>query len=85
MLKPEVKQTLDKLIYQLDLCRNTLNLIETRMTMNENRLKEVVDFVKNEDINFVSDKVLNHSSLETNDCKSSSKSLGGDCWQASLR
>jgi len=24
------------------------------MTMNENRLKEVVDFVKNEDINFVS-------------------------------
>ncbi len=53
--------------------------------MNENRLKEVVDFVKNEDINFVSEKVLNHSSLETHDCKSSSKSLGGDSWQASLR
>ena len=85
MLKPEVKQTLDKLIYQLDLCRNTLNLLETRMTMNENRLKEVVDFVKNEDINFVSEKVLNYSALETHDCKSSSKSLGGDCWQTSFR
>jgi hypothetical protein len=54
MLKPEVKQCLDKLIYQLDLCRNTLNLLETRMTINENRLKEVVDFVKTEDINHVS-------------------------------
>lgn len=66
MLKPEVKQTLDKLIYQLDLCRNTLNLLETRMTMNENRLKEVVDFVKNEDINFVSKTAINF--LETYDC-----------------
>ncbi len=79
MLKPEVKQTLDKLIYQLDLCRNTLNLLETRMTMNENRLKEVVDFVKNEDINFVS-AILRLSFLETHDCESSYKSLGGDYW-----
>jgi len=51
--------------------------------MNENRLKEVVDFVKNEDINFVS--VYFYSSyLETHDRESSYQSIGGDYWQASL-
>ena len=54
MLKPEVKQCLDKLIYQLDLCRNTLGLLENRMSINENRLQEVVDYIKTEDINHVS-------------------------------
>ena len=53
-LKPEVKQCLDKVIYQLDLCRNTLSLLETRITVNEHRLSEVVDFIKTEDINYVS-------------------------------
>ena len=54
MLKPEVKQTLDKLVYQLDLCRNTLSLLENRLTINESRLHEVVDFIKVEDFNYVS-------------------------------
>ena len=54
MLKPEVKQTLDKLIYQLDLCRNTLSLLENRITINEGRLHDVVDYIKTEDFNYVS-------------------------------
>lgn len=54
MLRPEVKQTLDKLIYQLDLCRNTLSLLENRITINESRLTEVVDYIKTEDFNYVS-------------------------------
>lgn len=54
MLKPEVKQCLDKLIYQLDLCRNTVSLLENRITSNENRLHEIVDYIKDEDISYVS-------------------------------
>ena len=54
MLKPEVKQCLDKLIYQLDLCRNTVGLLEQRISSNENRLHEIVDYIKNEDISYVS-------------------------------
>jgi hypothetical protein len=54
MLRPEVKQTLDKLIYQLDLCRNTLVLLENRMSINEGKLSEVVEYIKNEDISYVS-------------------------------
>lgn len=53
-LKPEVKQTIDKMIYQLDLCRNTLSLLENRITINESRLLEVVDYIKTEDFSFVS-------------------------------
>jgi centriolar protein POC1 len=53
-LKPEVKQCLDKVIYQLDLCCNTLNLLETRISVNESKLSEVVDYIKTEDINYVS-------------------------------
>ena len=60
MLKPEVKQCLDKLIYQLDLCRNTLSLLENRITNNENRLLEVVDYIKDEDISYVSSNFANH-------------------------
>ena len=58
MLRPEVKQTLDKLIYQLDLCRNTMVLLENRISINETRLGTVVDYIKNEDISYVSSIVL---------------------------
>lgn len=51
-LKPEVKQCIDKLIYQLDLCRNTLGLLETRIGHNESRLGEVMTYIQQEDINF---------------------------------
>jgi hypothetical protein len=69
MLKPEVKQCLDKLIYQLDLCRNTLSLLEDRISNNENRLYEVVDYIQNENISYVSSlyQKTNHIILEAND------------------
>lgn len=53
-LEPEVKQCIDKLIYQLDLCRNTLGLLEQRISKNEYRLLEVVEFIKHETIRYVS-------------------------------
>ena len=54
MLKPEVKETLDKIVYQLDLCRNTIGLLESRITQNENKLSGVMEFIKTDDLNFVS-------------------------------
>ena len=54
MLRPEVKMCLDKIIYQLDLCRNTLGLIEKRISNSENSLLGVVEFIKHEDITYVS-------------------------------
>jgi len=52
MLKPEVKETLDKIVYQLDLCRNTIGLLESRITSNEDKLHSVMDYFKTEDLNF---------------------------------
>ena len=53
-LKPEVKETLDKIVYQLDLCRNTIGLLEQRITTNENKLANVMEFIKSDDLNYVS-------------------------------
>ena len=64
-LKPEVKCCIDKLIYQLDLCRNTLGLLEQRISKNEYRLLEVVEFIKHETIRYVSFFSFNFSA--TND------------------
>jgi len=38
----------------LDLCRNTVALLENRISSNESRLQEIVDFIKDEDISYVS-------------------------------
>ncbi len=38
MLRPEVKQCLDKVMYQLDLCKNTLGLLEKRISTSESNL-----------------------------------------------
>jgi len=40
----------------LDLCRNTVALLENRISSNESRLQEIVDFIKDEDISYVSSK-----------------------------
>jgi centriolar protein POC1 len=58
MLKPEVKETLDKIVYQLDLCRNTIGLLEQRITSNEDKLHGVMDYFKTEDLNYVSIAVI---------------------------
>ena len=55
MLRPEVKQTLDKVMYQLDLCKNTLGLLERRISTSESNLQSVMDCIRTEDINYVSD------------------------------
>lgn len=38
MLRPEVKTCLDKVMYQLDLCKNTLGLLEKRISTSESNL-----------------------------------------------
>lgn len=52
MLKPEVKQCLDKVMYQLDLCKNTLGLLENRISTSESNLQSVMNFIRTEDINY---------------------------------
>ena len=65
MLKPEVKQCLDKVMYQLDLCKNTLGLLEKRISTSESNLQSVMEFIRTEDINYVS----NYLKVQTHDSK----------------
>ena len=58
MLKPEVKTCLDKVMYQLDLCKNTLGLLERRISTSESNLQSVMEFIRTEDINYVSISLL---------------------------
>ena len=52
MLRPEVKQTLDKIIYQMDLCKSTLGLLEQRISRNESQLQGVMNYIREEDLNY---------------------------------
>lgn len=52
MLRPEVKQALDKIIYQMDLVKGTLGLLEQRITKNEQHLQGVMNFIRQEDLNY---------------------------------
>ena len=60
MLRPEVKQCLDKVMYQLDLCKNTLGLLEKRISTSESNLQSVMEFIRTEDINYVSHSPLSN-------------------------
>lgn len=53
-LKPEVKQTLDKIVYQLDVVKGALGLLEKRITNNESKLTNVMNFIREEDYVYVS-------------------------------
>ena len=64
MLRPEVKQCLDKVMYQLDLCKNTLGLLEKRISNSESNLQSVMEFIRTEDINYVSNSSFCHVSLD---------------------
>ena len=55
MLRPEVKSCLDKIMYQLDLCKNTLGLLERRISTSESNLQGVMEFIRTEDMSYVSD------------------------------
>ena len=54
-LKPEVKQTLEKVVYQLELVGKTLQMMEQRVTDSEDKLQEVMTFIKESDLDYVSD------------------------------
>jgi len=53
-LRPEVKQTLEKIVYQLELVGKTLQLMEQRVMDSEDKLQEVMTFIKTSDLDYVS-------------------------------
>ena len=53
-LKPEVKLTLEKVVYQLELVAKTLQLMETRVMDSEDKLQQIMTYIKFSDLEFVS-------------------------------
>jgi len=49
-----VKQTLEKIVYQLELVGKTLQLMEQRVMDSEDKLQEVMTFIKTSDLDYVS-------------------------------
>lgn len=57
-LRPEVKMTFDKIMYQLEMIARTMQLLEQRIVDSEDKLQEVMTYIKNNDITF-EPKVVN--------------------------
>ena len=53
-LRPEVKQTLEKIFYELELLGKTLMMMEQRIVFSEDKLQEVMDYIKESDLIYVS-------------------------------
>lgn len=53
-LRPEVKMTLEKIVYQLELCAKSLQLMEMRVIDSEDKLQSVMNWIKTNDIDYVS-------------------------------
>jgi len=53
-LKPEVKMTLEKVVYQLELVAKTLQLMEQRVADSEDKLQTVMNYIKFSDLEYVS-------------------------------
>jgi hypothetical protein len=51
-LRPEVKKTLEKIVYQLELVGKTLQLMEQRVMDSEDKLQEVMSFIKTTDLDY---------------------------------
>ncbi len=49
-LKPEVQTTLDKIFSQVELVSNTLGLLEKRIAYSEDRMFEVLNYIKDHDV-----------------------------------
>ena len=49
-LKPEVQSTLDKIFSQVELVSHTLNLLEKRLSFSEDRLMDMVSYIKDHDV-----------------------------------
>ena len=58
-LKPEVKSTLEKIVYQLELVGKTLQLMETRIINSEDKMQSIMNYIKHNDLEFVSTFPLN--------------------------
>ena len=53
-LKPEVKATLEKIVYQLELVGKTLQLMEQRVVNSEDKMQMIMNYIKNNDLEYVS-------------------------------
>ena len=51
-LRPEVKATLEKVVYQLELIGKTLLLLEQRIVDSEDKLQDVMQFIKESDLEY---------------------------------
>ena len=49
-LKPEVQTTLDKIFSQVELVSNTLTLLEKRIAYSEDRMFDVLNYIKDHDV-----------------------------------
>ena len=56
-LRPEVKMTLEKIVYQLELVGKTLQMLEQRVIDSEDKLQIVMQFIKSDDIQYVSNLI----------------------------
>lgn len=66
-LRPEVKMTLEKIVYQLELCAKSLQLMEMRVIDSEDKLQSVMNWIKTNDIDYVSPFIfLIHLYIATN-------------------
>lgn len=54
-------------MYQLDVVKGTLGLLESRITQNESNLVEMMNFIRNEDVVYVSSFSLFQSCAATAD------------------
>ena len=53
-LKPEVKETLSKIVNEIELVNSTLLLLAQRVAYSEDKMGEVLNYIKDNDLSFVS-------------------------------
>lgn len=62
-LKPEVQTTLDKIFTQVELVSHTLNMMEKRIAYSEDRMMEVMNYMKDHDVSVRPKLVPNYPSF----------------------
>ena len=58
--------TLEKIVYQLELCSKSLQLLEMRVMDSENKMQHVTDWIRTSDIEYVSQIRFYHLSKCSN-------------------
>ena len=51
-LRPEAKATLEKIVYQMELLAKTLQILEQRIIDSEDKLFQIMTFIKTSDIDY---------------------------------